>query len=74
LITAGHGDKESVGERWDQMPRANSGMVGRQARERDKRRRGIRLWAHGSCRKEWSGLRPRTMATEACAFPRDSQQ
>jgi hypothetical protein len=36
VTPAGHRDKESMGKGWDQVPRANRNMVGRQEREWDR--------------------------------------
>jgi hypothetical protein len=41
LISAGYGDKESMGGRWDQVPMASRGVEGRQAREQDKGGRSL---------------------------------
>jgi hypothetical protein len=55
VTPAGHGDKESTGKSWDQVPTAIRGMLGRLAREQDRRGRGRRLHIYGSHRK---GVRP----------------
>jgi hypothetical protein len=55
---AGRGDKDSMSDNRDGVPRANRDMqVGRQGSRREGGR-GRRLWMHSSCRKERSGLRP----------------
>jgi hypothetical protein len=65
---ADHGGKESEDESWDQVSRANRGMVGRQAGEQARGGSGRRLGVHGSCRKGWSSLRPRAVVARAGAF------
>jgi hypothetical protein len=57
VTPAGYGDKKSIGESWDQVPRPNRGIAGRQARKQDRegRKRGLQM--HGSNRKQQYGLR-----------------
>jgi hypothetical protein len=66
MTPSGYRDKES--KSWDQVPRANRSMVGRQAWQQDRGGGGRRLWMHGRHRKELSDLGPGVAATIAGTF------
>jgi hypothetical protein len=57
MTPVGNRDKENLDKSWDHVPRANRGMVGMQARERDRGGRRKRLRMHSSHKKEQPSLR-----------------